>query len=162
VKEGPKTGIKPSRKWRIRRNWKGCWESSLSSGVFSGTPFHRFTHPRSNARRTVCAEVSTLFSTFRIPRLRAQGCLRTINNVQKVSNTRCTPCSGRDGRSDVPLCADLPLPTGITEGYPVSIQSFTLFFRERRSNNAQKDLRTITPLGELGAVCASFPILFSG
>jgi len=53
---------------RNRRVYVGVWESSLSSGVFSGMPFHRSAIPGLHARRTVCAEVSRRDQNCQHPR----------------------------------------------------------------------------------------------
>jgi len=54
VRKGWKTVLFLSRKWRIRREYKGVWESSLSSGVFLRNRKHgysRFTFLRGNPTR---------------------------------------------------------------------------------------------------------------
>ena len=60
-------------------------------------------------------------------------------------------------RKGGPFCAEDPNIRCFTEGYPRSIRSFTPFFPERRSNNAQSSIPTVTPLGEGGRLCAHVP-----
>ena len=47
----------------------GVWESSLSSGVDSGTDIHQLSASGQHARGAVCAEVCTTFSTRNNPRV---------------------------------------------------------------------------------------------
>jgi len=51
-----------------------------------------------------------------------------------------------DGRGG-PLCATWVSHRGNMGGYPVAIRSSIRYTQEERSNPAQKDLRTFTPLG---------------
>lgn len=66
-----------------------------------------------------------------------------------------------DGRKGGPLCAEGLNHRGYPKGYPTVIQSFTLYLPGRRSNSAQSGSPFITPLGKGGALCASYPKLFS-
>ena len=66
------------------------------------------------------------------------------------------------GDREEPLCATVPLPTCITEGYPSSIRSFLFCSPGERSNSAQHAPSSITPLGEWRRLCASSLLLFPG
>ena len=60
-----------------------------------------------------------------------------------------------------PLCADLPNHRGNIEDYPVCIQSFLSFFREKRSNFAQRTPFSSHTFRTLRRSNASYPGLFS-
>ena len=127
---------------------------------FLGTDNSDILIPGCERETPLCADGITTVNTARIPRLWAQG-RHNCHKRSRMGGSNGAHSSTIGWETDTPLCAEVPLLWGFTEGYPMSIRSLSLISPGRASNSAQSLLLTVTPSRLGGSREPLLPILIS-
>jgi len=98
----------------------------------------------------------------------APGCVGSAQRGEECVPGMVGGCAQRGAcytprkQKGTPLCAHLLLQGYYMGGYPMSIRSFIPFYPERRSNSAQRDTPSVTPLGTMRRIVAVLTLIFPG
>jgi len=139
--------------------WRRGWESSLSSGVNFGNRNDGYSHP--NCWTGISSMRRMINNVNNRHRMGVGPAWRRITDINPQLLGESTPlCAAwstqrSDGRKEGTVCAEASTIGVLPKNDPSSIQSYPLFQRGNRSNSAQRGPLTVTPLGDLRAICAS-------